>query len=294
MSCRGVAAESAHRQRPNDPIPYAVLLVALIALLDGCAYVATTKLDYAPIPVAAAEPPPHPTLLVVPLRDDRPPKYYPSEMGRMFLTYIPLLPYVTIPYERLDESLLIATEERGGSFPRDQLFPRKMAAVIADDLRSSQLFSKVELGDPGSHSADYVLTGRLRSTEFDVNATSYMLGIAGVLLWLVPIPIGSQTADVAIDLALQDASGNTVWQFPLQGTGRRVYTLYNSGGAPVSNRMALEIKRYGTNDQGIDGDSLWAYHAAALRTGMGEAKASLAAYLRSAPQPPPHAMPPGP
>lgn len=136
--------------------------------------------------------------------------------------------------------------------------------------------------DPqGAGTADYVLSGLLRSTEFDVNATSYMLGFAGVLLWLLPIPIGSNTADVAIDLMLRDTQGNVVWQFPLKGNGRRIFTFYNSGGAPVSNALTLEIKRYGTNDKGIDGDSLWAYHADALRSGMGQAKLSLARFLSS-------------
>src|SRR4029450_1278991 len=96
-----------------------------------------------------------------------------------------------------------------------------------------------------------------------------------LLLCLLPIPFGSTTADVAIDLMLRDSHGNVVWQFPLKGNGRRIFTLYNSGGAPISNALTLEIKRYGSNDKGIDGDSLWAYHADALRSGMGDAKASL-------------------
>jgi hypothetical protein len=36
-----------------------------------------------------------------------------------------------------------------------------------------------------------------------------------------------------------------------------------------------EITRYGSNDEGIDPNSLWAYHASALRKAMGEAKVSL-------------------
>jgi hypothetical protein len=261
------------------------LAVAIIGatLLGGCSYVPTTRLTYAPISTGTAPPIKH-TLVVVPLTEDRPPRTYPSELGHMFLTYVPLVPYISIPYERLDDSLNVATQERGaGPLPRDELFPTKMAKAIADDLRQSNLFSDVQFVPEGTGTADYVLGGSLRSTEFDVNATSYMLGPAGVLLWLVPIPIGSNTADVTIDLLLRDSQGNVVWQFPLKGNGRRVYTLYNSGGAPISNVLSLEINRYGSNDKGIDGDSLWAYHADALRSGMGEAKASLASFLASSP-----------
>jgi len=259
------------------------LAVAAIGLtfLTGCSYVPTTRLDYAPIQGSAAPPVRH-TLVVVPLTEDRPPRSYPSQLAHMFLTYVPLIPYISIPYERLDDSLNVATQERGaGPLPRDELFPTKMAKVIADDLRQSQLFSDVQFVPQGTATADYVLSGLLRSTEFDVNATSYMLGMAGVLLWLLPIPIGSNTADVSIDLMLRDTHGDVVWQFPLKGNGRRIFTFYNSGGAPVSNALTLEIKRYGTNDKGIDGDSLWAYHADALRSGMGDAKLSLAKFLAS-------------
>jgi hypothetical protein len=258
------------------------LAVATIGatLLGGCSYVPTTRLDYTPIQTGAAPPVKH-TLVVVPLSEDRPPRTYPSELNHMFLAYVPLLPYFSIPYERLDDSLNIATQERGaGPLPRDELFPTKMAKRIADDLRQSNLFSDVQFVPEGAGSADYVLGGLLRSTEFDVNVTSYMLGPAGVLLWLLPIPVGSDTADVVIDLMLRDAQGNLVWQFPLNGNGRRIYTAYGIG-APVSNVISLEIAHYGSNDKGIDGDSLWAYHADALRSGMGEAKASLAAFLAS-------------
>jgi hypothetical protein len=219
---------------------------------------------------------------VVPLTEDRPPRSYPSSLGRAFLTYVPLLPYVNIPYERLDDSLDVATKERGaGPLPREELFPTKMAKAIADDLRQSDLFSDVQFAPEGTGKADYVLSGSLRSTKFDVDLSSYMLGMAGVLLWLLPVPMGSNAADVAIDLSLRDANGNVVWQYPLKGNGQRIFTFYNSGGAPISNSASLEIKRYGSNDKGIDGDSLWAYHADALRSGMGDAKASLAAFLAS-------------
>jgi hypothetical protein len=255
-----------------------VVGVIAAGIVNGCSYVATTRLDYSPV----ANPPaplPRQTLLVVPLQDDRAPRSFPSEFGHLFLPYVPLLPYITIPYERLDESLDVAHRDTGEApLPPAELFPTKMAKVIADDLRRSELFSDVQFGPEGSRTSDYVLTGTLRSTEFDEHVTSYMLGPAGVLLWMAPIPIGSDVADIRIDFALRDRQGNIVWQFPLQGSGRGLFTMY-SNGAPISSSFNLQIVRYGSNDKGIDGDSLWAYHADALRSGMGAAKASLAAFL---------------
>ncbi|MFN8640668.1 MAG: hypothetical protein U0802_03025 [Candidatus Binatia bacterium] len=265
-------------------LPTALLTCLAALALAGCSYVPTTRLDYAPLG-APAQPRPA-SLAVIPLADERPPRMYPAAGGVMFLTYVPLVPYVEIPYERLDQSLQIGRREVGDDLPDDELFPSKMARAMADDLARSGLFREVTFVPSGaSPSSDYVLRGTLRSTRFDLNATSYMLGMAGVLLWLAPLPIGSNTADVAIDLELVDRAGQVVWHHALQGHGRKVFTLYNSGGAPITNRMRLEITRYGSNDKGIDPDSLWACHAEALRAGMGDAKASLAAFLAGAPPP---------
>lgn len=259
----------------------------LIAMTCACAYTPTTSLAYRPIPVDA-KPSVKRMLVVRPFAEARPPRSYPSSFGSMFKTYIPLLPYVQIPYERLDETSLIhedAKKDRGKPLDREtQHFTRSMASAIADDLRASGLFSEVRLLSAAEEplAGSYVLDGELKSTEFDVNATSYMLGIAGVLLWILPIPCGWETGDVDADLRLSDPDGHVVWRGDLSGRGQRIFTLYNSGGAPVSSRYRLEIKRYGSNDEGIDGDSLWAYHASAIRSGMGTLKQSLAAYLNSA------------
>jgi hypothetical protein len=267
------------------------VVLFLSVLPCACAYTPTTSLAYQPIPVEA-KPRLQPRLIVKPLSEARPPRRYPSMLGMGFMTYIPLVPYVRSTFERLDESSLLHEEARKQSGkPLDrqtQHFTEAIASVIADDLRSSGLFSEVRLlADPtdpleGAHA----LEGDLRSTEFGVNATSYMLGMAGVLLWLLPIPVGWDTADVLADLRLIDPSGTVIWRGTLSGRGRQIFTLYNSSGAPVSSRMRLEITRYGSNDEGIDGDSLWAYHASAIRSGMEPIKQSLAAFLNAAPRNP--------
>jgi hypothetical protein len=129
--------------------------------------------------------------------------------------------------------------------------------------------------------ADLVLGGRLRSTEFDVYLTSYALGAPGVLLWWLNLPIGSDDATVKIDLSLRTRDGQEVWSFPLKARASHLFTLYSSdaGISGLSSRFRVEIKRYGSNDLGIDGDSLWAFHAEALRAGMEPAKASLREWL---------------
>ncbi len=156
--------------------------------------------------------------------------------------------------------------------------------VIADDLAASGLFEEVRFIGDGAipADADFVLGGDLKSTEFDVYATSYGLGMFGVPLWLLPIPAGKNEARVEIDLEMETSLGEAVWSGQLSGEGSKLFTLYSSS-APISNAMRVEIIRYARNDEGIDGDSIWAYHSSALRSGMEAIKQSLSTFIEVQP-----------
>jgi hypothetical protein len=267
---------------------FRAIAAALIAASTcACTYVPTTSFAYQPTAVDAT-PRLKPKLVVMHLSEARPPRSYPTVQTSMFKTYIPLLPYVRIPYERLDETSILheqRREQNDRSLGRTtQPFTAAIAEAIATDLRASGLFSEVTVaGATSPVTGDaYVLEGDLQSSEFDILASSYMLGPVGVLLWLLPIPCGGNAATVDADLRLRDPQGEVVWQDELSARRRRIFTLYNSFGAPISSRFKLEVKRYGSNDEGIDGDSLWAYHASATRSGMDEVKRSLAAFLSGA------------
>jgi hypothetical protein len=153
-----------------------------------------------------------------------------------------------------------------------------MAREVARDLAQSGLFRDVQLVTDPSAAREYdlVLSGTLKSTEFDIYASSYMLGFVGVILWMIPIPVGRDAATVAIDFQLSDRAGEPIWSYSMSERAGKLFTLYNSSGESTSSQFRIEIKRYGSNKLGIDGDSFWAYHAEALREGMGEMKSSLA------------------
>jgi hypothetical protein len=262
-----------------------LLWLLICALVPGCAYVPTTSLRYepvAPIDVARSTQ----SVAVLPLSEARGPKRYPSMQGHLFKTYIPLLPYIRIPYERLDESHILHQKNLGSQAAMEQQhFTTAFALEIARDLEQSGLFREVRFAatEADATGTDLVLSGALRSTEFDVYASSYMLGIVGVLLWLVPIPVGKDKATVSLELTLRDQTGTQVWSHASSRTASKFFTLYNSGGESTSSPFRIEIKRYGSNKLGIDGDSLWAYHAEALRAALGEAKASLATHIAQTP-----------
>lgn len=255
-----------------------VTIIIFLNAILGCAYLPTKNMSYKPISVTVDECLKNQGVLVVKdFAEERPPRAYPSLQGHIFKTYIPLLPYVKVPYERLDESDAMTQERHLSATKNPTKFTSLMPAIIAEDLNALGLFNEVRYigNDEIPADANFVLTGHLRSSEFDKCFTSYMLGMAGVLLWLLPIPLGSDKATIVCELKLKDISNNEIWSHQLMGKSKRVYTLYNSGGAAISSVYSLEIKRYGKNDNGVDGDSLWAYHASALQTGMYIAKQSL-------------------
>lgn len=261
----------------------ALSCLLIFSLSAGCAYIPTTNLRYEPVATAYDGQPVY-SVAVLPLEEARGPKRYPGLQGRAFMAYIPLLPYVKVPYERLDESHILHQKNLGSEPTPDEHFTTAFAQEIARDLGESGMFRHVKFAasEADAPDADLFLSGELRSTEFDIYFTSYMLGIAGVLLWFLPIPMGKDKATVSLDLTLRDRAGNTLWSHASEREASKMFTMYNSGGESTSSEYRIEIKRYGGNDLGIDGDSLWAYHAEALRAALGEAKESLAKYLAEA------------
>lgn len=237
------------------------------------------------------------SLAVVPFEEARPPRLY-TTAGRLFLTYVPLLPYVSSPFERLDESVKkqsdsIAAGGRGitmgaaqGVAPpfEEYNYPRSFARAIADDLAASGLFRDVRFVEADSTSGfDYILSGSVRESPLRSTATSFGLGMAGVLLWFIPVPMQKTSASVTVDLTLTDAQdGRAIWTRTLESDVSRYATMYHSamiygrGGAFSFNLLPPP------SDAKVDRHSLFSWHFEALRRGMLEARTDLAAALAKA------------
>jgi hypothetical protein len=227
-------------------------------------------------------------LAVVPFQDERPPRKY-TTAGKMFLVYVPLLPYVPLDFERLDESMRIQGEQISGRGlmnkpPEDSryMYPVSFPRAIADDLRSSGLFRDVTFVEDGTPSGyDLVLTGALRESPMRLSASSYLLGVPGVLLWFLPIPNQRTTAEVVLDVRVREvAMDATVWEQSLRGDVSRFATLYTPGmtygrAGPFAFNL-LPVPK----DAKVDRASLFSWHFEALRRAMEEARPELAAALR--------------
>ena len=256
-------------------------LSALLAahLLAGCAYKANTNFGYGADTVRNSA---NSTLSIAvkPLNDERPPRKWSSYQWRLFLTYVPLIPYITIPYERLDETFEKLREE--ADLPAPPNFSLQIAEALASDLRESGIASSSFVIQDGvaSEPAHLVLSGEFQSSQYDVHATSYGLGIAGVYFWILPIPIGDSRAHMQARLSLKDPSEREVWSCRLKGSSRALRTLYNESRiAETAPILRLPIHHFGKNDKGIDPDSMWSYHSDALRQAMQPCRSSLATFL---------------
>jgi len=274
------------------------VVAALLALLllSGCQLTPTFTTGYQiPGPIAGTTL--DRSVAVVPFEELRPPREY-SSAGRTFLTYVPLLPWVSMPFERVDEIVRKQSEgiEKGGrgmtsgaaqsvAPPFDEYtYPRSFPRAIADDLNASQLFRDVRFVESDEAGGfDYVLRGSVRESPLRGTVTSFGLGMAGVLLWIFPIPMQKTSAGVDVDMTLTEAStGQVVWKRTIDSDISRIATMYTSvmiygrGGAFSFNVMPPPA------DSEVDRYSLFSWHFEALRRGMVEARGDLAASLAGA------------
>src|SRR5579862_6724820 len=177
----------------------------------------------------------------------RPPRVY-TEMDHMYLTWIPFVPYVSLPFECIDESVRILSQqiERDGPGPwrlaqqraapefEDYTYPASVARAVADDLRAAKIFTSVDfVGANAPSGCRYVLSGTIHETPLVRSYTSFGLGMPGVPLWFAGLPENKTTAAIAVDLQLFDTDRQeTIWQHQVRGELSRVTKLYT--GAELS------------------------------------------------------------
>ena len=224
--------------------------------------------------------------------DQRPPRVY-TQLDHMYLTSLPLVPYVTSPYERVDESVRLLSrqiETDGPGTPRiaeqhpapdfeEYTYPASIARAVADDLRAAKVFSAVEyVGTTSLKGFRYVLSGTIRETPLWVTHTSYGLGAPGVLLWFTGLPMQKTTAVVALDLQLEDTERQeAIWRHELRGEVSRISVLYTSSEMSYGREISESFNIVPPpSDAQVDHHSLFGWHFEALRRAMQEARPGLA------------------
>ena len=126
------------------------------------------------------------------------------------------------------------------------------------------------------------LTGTLRETPLRTTTTSFGLGMAGVLLWLLPVPISKITGSATLDVELTDnVSGQVVWRKSLSSELSRLITLYTSSAIVYGRAGGFSFGLVPPpSDSQVDRHSLFSWHFEALRRAMVQARPEIATALR--------------
>jgi hypothetical protein len=151
-------------------------------------------------------------LVVLPFKDSRP----DSNIDAQAIIYIPLMPYGW-------DDLSFPEAGHLGSFPHPGIFvdtiqpqqfkPKEnFARAAAEELRASGLFKEV-IFVPSPSGEDVVLYGEVTSTRYYRTIWSYGLSIFAGLPWLIGLPAGTVTNELAIEFHLDDrVTGAVLWR----------------------------------------------------------------------------------
>ena len=272
-------------------------IITLIITTTGCQLTPTFTTGYYVYQEKLRTQPIQSSLAVKRFEEARPERLY-STQGRKFLTYIPLLPYVSLPFERLDESIKIQSDKiktSGSGIAagagqnvapefEEYTYPASIPRAIAADLDASGLFNKVVyVGTDATDSYRYVLSGQVRESPLQDTVTSYGLGIAGVLLWFLPIPMEKTSASIMVDLLLTDTETNSVvWSDTIKSEVSRIVTMYSASAMVYGRSGAFSLNLIPTPpDSKVDQRSLFSWHFEALRQAMQDTKPRLAESLQN-------------
>jgi hypothetical protein len=105
--------------------------------------------------------------------------------------------------------------------------------------------------------------------------------MAGVLLWILPVPMSKTTADVQLDLRLTDLeAGKEVWKGTLHADVSRLITLYTSSAMVYGRSGAFSFNlEPPPGDSQVNPRSLFSWHFEALRRAMLAARPEIATAL---------------
>jgi hypothetical protein len=160
-----------------------------------------------------------------------------------------------------------------------------MAKAIADDLEASGIFEAVDyVGQDSASDYRYVLSGEIRESPLEKDMTSYGLGIIGVYLWILPIPVGQMWARVDLDLVLTDTSnGGRVWERRLTHEYAKWLTLYTSAPSLVYGGETTFGFTQLASSARVDRESLFSWHFETLRQAMQDVPREIASALEKRP-----------
>ena len=170
------------------------------------------------------------SLVVVPLDDKR-----GTEVREQYwASVIPFVPYASSTYDRPETVSNPAPVDKVTFSPS-----RDFARALAEEIRKTNIFTSVTFVDEDQPlpPSDFVLQGRLYSTRWERNITTYLLGPAGTALWLAGLPLGTTETDVEVfaQIARAGEPDNVLWGFAMEFEAKETDSLYRGLEDSVTN-----------------------------------------------------------
>jgi len=161
------------------------------------------------------------SLVVVPLDDKR-----GTEVREQYwASAIPFITHATTVYDR--------PETVSSPSPVDEVSfspSRDFARAMAEEIRKANIFTSVTFVDKDQPlpPSDFVLQGRLYSTRWERNISTYLLGPAGTVLWAAGLPLGTAETDVEMfaQIARAGEPDNVLWGFAMEFEAKETDSLY--------------------------------------------------------------------
>lgn len=170
------------------------------------------------------------SLVVVPLDDKR-----GTEVREQYwASVIPFVPYASSTYDR--------PETVSNPSPVDEVTfspSRDFARAMAEEVRKTGIFTSVTFVDKDQPlpPSDFVLRGRLYSTRWERNISTYLLGPAGTVLWFAGLPFGTTETDMEMFAQITRAGepDNVLWGFAMEFEAKEIDSVYRGLEDSVTN-----------------------------------------------------------
>ena len=170
------------------------------------------------------------SLVVVPLEDKR-----GTEVREQYwAAAIPFTTHATAVYDRPETvSEPVPTDVVTFSPSRD------FARALAEEIRKTNIFTSVTFVDKDQPlpPSDFVLEGRLYSTRWERNISTYLLGPAGTVLWFAGLPLGTTETEVEMFARITRAGepDNALWGFAMEFEAKETESIYRGLEDSVTN-----------------------------------------------------------
>ncbi|TGM53744.1 hypothetical protein [Leptospira vanthielii] len=138
-------------------------------------------------------------LVVLPLKDSRETEYIDYRL----LSFIPLVPYGTKYSNQF--------EKDGGSFNFRPKFD--LTYAIVEEIEANSLFKETYIPYRISKAeGDYFLSIDLKKTKTKLTMTTYMIGILGIYLWILGLPMQYEEITVSLHFEIRNKQGVLIFQ----------------------------------------------------------------------------------